>query len=96
MTVLAQLVASNRDSGGYITYVFKCLEDSEYIMCTRFPNWDHRKINIGDKGFLSFLEIRAGIDTWFDGREMIPYKYNNIQFLKFVDIPEHPESSYVM
>lgn len=27
MIVLAQLVASERDSLGYITYVFECLED---------------------------------------------------------------------
>lgn len=93
MTVLAKLVASERDSCGYITYVFECLEkdvikESKYIMCTRFPNWDHRKIEIDEIGFLSFFEIHAGIDQWFDGNKMIPYRYSNIQFIKFISKPK--------
>lgn len=100
ITVLAQLVASDTDSFGYITYVFRCLDkmnmDSPYIMCVRYPNWNHRKINLGEKGFLSFMEVKAGEDKWFDGKDMIPYNYNAIQFLKFIDIPENPVQEYVM
>lgn len=101
MTVLAQLVAKDRDVQNYTTYVFKCLEDdvasiSRYIMCVRYPNWEHRKVNLGEKGFLSFEEVRAGIDTWFNGNTMVPYKYNAIQFLKFITLPETESHEYVM
>ena len=39
-TVLAKLVAKEKDVLGYITYVFECLDvdvakDSRYIMCAR-------------------------------------------------------------
>lgn len=88
MTVLAKLVAKSEDISGYITYVFKCLELDEYVMCTRFPNWDHRVIKIGEIGYLNFYEIRAGIDQWFDGEKMVPYRYNNIQFDRFIEKKE--------
>lgn len=100
MTVLAQLVASNTDSFGYITYVFKRLDEldkeSQYVMCVRYPNWNHRRINLGEKGFLSFLEVRAGKDKWFNGKDMVPYNYNAIQFLKFINVPENLNQEYVM
>lgn len=101
MTVLACLVAKEIDTLGYITYVFECLDDnvienSKYIMCTRYPNWDHRKINIGEIGYLNFVEIRAGIDKWFNGKDMIPYNYNGIQFIKFVKRVESQEHEYIM
>ncbi len=100
MTVLAQLVASDSDSLGYITYVFKRLdvlsEETQYIMCVRYPNWNHRRIGLGEKGFLSFLEIKAGEDKWFNGKDMIPYNYNAIQFLKFINMPESLGNEYIM
>lgn len=100
MTILAQLVASSSDGLGYITYVFKRLdksdEETQYVMCVRYPNWNHRNINLGEKGFLSFVEIKAGKDKWFDGKDMIPYNYNTIQFLKFIDIPETSDNEYIM
>lgn len=100
MTVLAQLVASDTDSFGYITYVFKRLdklvEDAQYVMCVRYPNWNHRRINLGEKGFLSFLEVKAGEDKWFNGKDMIPYNYSAIQFLKFINLPESFTQKYVM
>lgn len=101
MVALVKLVAKVTDSCDYTTYVFKCLEDymikqTHYIMCTRFPNWDSGEIKIGDIGYLEFVEIRAGIDKWFDGKDFIPYNYNNIQFLKFVLKPEFENHEYVM
>ena len=100
MTILAKLLANELDILGYETYVFECLEeirkDTKYLMCTKFPNWESKKINIGDIGFLSFIEIRAGVDKWFDGNQMIPYKYNNVQFLKFIKKPEEKLHKFVM
>lgn len=101
MTILASLLAKESDTLGYVTYVFKCLDkeiskESKYIMCTRYPNWSHRNIEIGEVGYLNFVEIRAGIDKWFDGKNMIPYNYNNIQFIKFVEKPRKKDTKYIM
>lgn len=101
MTVLACLVAKEKDTLGYVTYVFECLDkevvkETRYIMCTRFPNWEHRNINIGEVGYLNFFEIQAGINKWFNGKTMIPYNYNCIQFIKFIHKPKEPNHEYVM
>ena len=101
MTVLAKLLASEEDALGYITYVFECLDDdvikeTRYIMCTRYPNWDHRKIEIGEIGFLNFFEVKAGVDKWFDGVKMVPYRYSNIQFMKFIERPTIKSHKFIM
>ena len=101
VTILAQLVASTTDSLGYITYIFKSLEDdvaalSKYVMCIRYPNWEHKNIELGEIGYLNFVEIRAGVDTCFDGNKMIPYNYNNIQFIKFIIKPKSLDYKYTM
>ncbi len=101
MTILAKLVASEEDGLGYITYVFECLEEdviaeTRYVMCKRFPNWDHRKIEIGEVGYLSFFEIKAGVDTWFNGIKMIPYRYSDIQFIKFIEKPKDQEHKFII
>lgn len=102
MTILARLVAKEEDALNYVTYVFECLDeeilkDTKYVMCTRYPNWNHRKIDIGEVGYLNFFEIRAGVDKWFDGEKMIPYNYSGIQFDKFVSKPkEEDKNKYIM
>lgn len=101
MTVLAKLVAEEEDIMKYVTYVFEVLDEeyrqkAKYIMCTRFPNWQCRKINIDDIGYLEVFEIRAGIDKWFDGSKMIPYNYNNIQFIKFIPKPTKDKNKYII
>lgn len=99
--VLGKLVAKTKDVLGYITYVFELIEESEierldtkYIMCTRFPNWEHRIIDLEEIGYLQFVEIIAGISSWFDGNKMIPYRYNNIQFIKFIEKQEKEDYKY--
>jgi hypothetical protein len=101
MTVLAQLLATYTDNGGYITYVFENLEEdvakeSKYIMCVRYPNWNHRPLKLGEVGFLFFIEVIAGKDTWFDGSKNIPYKYDAIRFEKFIEKPKKLDVEYVM
>lgn len=101
MVTLCKLVAAETDSLGYITYVFENLEEyaikwSKYILCIRYPNWDHRKIELEEVGYLNCVEIRAGIDTWFDGEKMVPYKYNGTQFIKFVEKPKEEDHKYIM
>lgn len=101
MTALVQLVAIRTDSLDYTTYVFECLEDkmiaiSKYIMCVRYPNWNHRQLTLGEIGFLNYKEIKAGTDTWFDGYNMVPYKYDTIQFISFIEKPENSNQEYIM
>lgn len=90
-TIRCQLVASETDCMHYTTYVFKCLESNipfghHYCMMTRPPNWDHRDINIGEIGYVTYMEVEAGKDTWYcrETNQQIPYNYTNIYFIKFV------------
>lgn len=92
LTTYCELIASESDIMGYETYVFKCLEDNIpfgylYRMVTRLPNWMHREIEIGEKGYLTYNEVIAGKDKWFcpETGQMIPYNYTNIYFIKFVE-----------
>lgn len=102
MTLYASLVAFEKDSCGYTTYVFKVLDskmakESPYIMCTRYPNWNHRPIKIGEEGFLTFTEITAGKDTWFNGESQVFYRYNAVRFEKFVEKPTTNKlTNYIM
>lgn len=92
LTIYSQLIACEQECLGYITYVFKCLESNpgfghNYIMVTRLPNWDHKELNIGEKGFLTYNEVEAGKDKWYcpETGQYIPYNYTNIYFIKFVE-----------
>lgn len=101
MVALTKLIASNRDSLDYITYVFKNLEDNipsrlKYIMCVRYPNWNSKNLKLGDKGYLHYEEVRAGIDKWYNGKEMVPYKYDAVQFIKFIPLQTEKEHEYIM
>ena len=101
MIVLVKLVASNLDFFGYTTYVFECLEEymikqTKYIMCTKYPNWESKDIQLEEIGYLHCEERRAGIDTWWDGTQYIPYRYNDVQFIKFVRKEEKEDNKYIM
>lgn len=76
--------------GGYITYVFQNLDPTtwrnEYIMLVRFPHWEAPFPQIGEVGFLSFKEVVAGQDKWWDKytQTNIAYNYDNVIFLNFI------------
>lgn len=102
-TTLAKLIAKETDTGNYTTYVFKIINKTEvlrigskYIMCVRFPNWEHREIFLGERGYLSYEVIRAGVDRWFDGKNLIPYRYNMVQFVKFIQKPKTLKREIIM
>lgn len=88
LTLHAKLLVACPEIMGYQTLVFKDLEykdsDLKYITCVVFPNWDHNTFKVGDVGYLVIKYISAGEDKWFNGKEFVPYKYSNIQFLKFI------------
>jgi hypothetical protein len=98
---LVKLLASRNEGMGYMVYVFECLEfrikiNTPYIMCTKFPNWDHRELQIGEIGFLEFKEIIAGKTTWFDGTNDILCKHDNIQFIRFVEKPKETTHKFTV
>lgn len=94
ITYHAKLVAKIADGLGYTNYVFEDLEyqdyDYKYFMCVRFPNWNQGSIDLEDIGYVTVKYVREGIDQWYDGNELVTYKYTNIIFLKFV--PEKEKS----
>lgn len=103
MVIKAKLVAQDEVLSGYSTYVFENLDrdnypDDKYVLTTRFPNWEHKRLNIGDEGFLQFEEREAGKDTWYDVKTNNHYSfnYNMIQFIRFIDIPKKKDNEYIM
>lgn len=88
VTYKVRLEAKETDCLGYTTLVFEKIDfldlDEKYIMCVMFPNWNQSTIELDDIGFLSARYVKEGVDTWYDGKELIPYKYTNIIFLKFI------------
>lgn len=99
VTYHVKLIAKKSDNLGYINYVFEDLEfkdyDYKYLMCVRFPNWEGNFVNINDIGYVTIKYVREGIDKWFDGNEMITYKYTNIIFLNFIPEKEKVELNLI-
>lgn len=92
-TVLGQLVAKSEDVDGYITYVFKILDEenvkyakSPYLMLIQYYNWVSNPIQIGEKGFVKYKEVEGGVDTWWDGEQHHYYKQDDCVFYKFIPI----------
>ena len=97
MTIQNNLVKllATFDHNGYISYVFKYLDEfdvkkykDKVIICTRYPNWDCRELKVGDIGYVEIEVVRAGIDTYYDGEKQVPYRNNAKRFIKFVDKPK--------
>ena len=81
--IKAQLLAYR--SGNYTTYVFQNLDEGEYIMCTKLPNWDTPNIDIDEIGYLKYRIVRAGEKYYNSEINMIDkYKYDAIYFDNFV------------
>lgn len=100
ITILASLKAKLDEGMGYTTYVFENLEehrwDTKYKMVTRCPNWDHRNINVGEEGFLTYEDHEAGVDKWYDGKNMQFYRYTMSQFMKFISKPNQTTTDFIM
>jgi hypothetical protein len=88
ITIFSKLRAKVDEGLGYTTYVFENLEESrwdmKYRMVTRCPNWEHRVVNVGEEGFLTYEDHIAGDSKWFDGKDFNSYRYTNVIFMKFV------------
>lgn len=100
MIIKSKLITSDIDLFGYTTYVFRrlgiCDPEDEYIMCTKFPNWLTPPIEIGEVGYLDVDYIYAGDSTWFNGKEKVPYRYNMVQFKRFIVEKEDEGKEFIM
>ena len=87
VTYHVEVIGSYNQGFGYIWHVFKNLEslnpDTQYIACVEFPNWVKDTFNPGDKGYLTVKYVEQGIDKWFDGKDLVPYNYDNVIFHVF-------------
>ena len=91
IAIKAILIA--KKSGLFTVYVFKNLDTSEYIMCTKLPNWDFGDIDIGTSGFLSYENAIAG-EKYFNPKTQTHeiYNYTKMYFKNFIeDIPVNKE-----
>lgn len=97
-TQLVKLVASRNDPGGYEILVFQIINENEYIMCTKLPNWNSKTPSLNELGYLQIREFIAGEDKWYDftSGELIPYKYTGIYFWDFVKYEEKDKEEYVI
>lgn len=100
ITLYAQLKAIYHDLNGYMNYVFENLDyqdyELKYIMCTRFPNWDHPTLEVGDVGYLNIKYVQEGVSQWYDGEKLNVYKNTHVIFLKFVkELPKN-EGTFIV
>lgn len=67
-------------------------------MCTRCPNWEHRNIEIDEMGYLTYREVIAGKDEWYDriSGQMIPYNYSNLYFIKFIKKQDNSKTDIIL
>lgn len=101
--IKAQLLVQEKDACGYVTYVFKCLDEPQafghqYLMCTRCPNWETRDIDNGEIGYLEYQEVEAGKDTYYDrcSQQFVPYNFTNIYFIKFVKEADNSKKDIIL
>ena len=103
VTLLVKVEAILHEPTGYTTYIFKNLDESasflyKYVMCTRYPNWEHRGLKIDEEGFLTYQPVNEGIDKWFDGYNLVPYKFSANRFINFINKPNEKltDNKYIM
>lgn len=100
VTVHAQLIAKREELDGYIVYVFKNLDNvpfgRQYIMCVRWPNWEEPIIELNEIGYLTFKEVIAGVDSWWDGTKLVKYDYSNLVFIKFIIEPKQIKKDIII
>jgi len=84
-TVKCKLVAKQSDT--YSKYVFQLDNSTDYILCTRLPNWEGSDLKIGDSGFLTYDIVRAG-EEYYDVNSKCykQYLYDKIYFKSFINL----------
>lgn len=86
--IRARLITLQTD-GAYTSYVFQNMDDmTEYVMCTRMPNWNGTEPTPWQEGFLEYKFVVAGRDTYYEKltQTFKAYQYTDTYFLDFVPI----------
>lgn len=103
VTLLVEVEAILHEPTGYTIYIFKNLDDNgnylyKYLMCTRYPNWEHRGLKLKEIGFVTYEPVVEGIDKWFDGFKLVPYNFSANKFINFISKPDNNKISnkYIM
>lgn len=93
-TIKGKLVA--KKDGIYTIYVFE-LENNEFVMCTKLPNWDVSPISIGDEGYVTFEEAVAG-ENYFNPKteNYHIYNYTNVYFKNFLKEDEFKQEKIIV
>ena len=81
-TIKCQLLEYEKEL--YIHYVFKNLDTNDYIMVSRYPNWDHKDLEIGDIGYLTYYDVYAGKTTFVMNDIEYRYSTTHTAFYKFI------------
>ena len=88
VTYKVKLLGAVYVNDGYQTYVFENLDYTDdslkYIMCVKLPNWNIHIPEFGTVGFVQVLYVLAGITQWYNGKEMVPYRYTNVYMTNFI------------
>ena len=83
--------------GLYSMYVFKDLDTSKYIMCTKLPNWNMPNIAIGEEGFIKYQEVMAGQEYYNPSSEQTEkYKYSNLYLISYINKSEISGSNIIL
>lgn len=99
IVIHAELLIAQDDFNGFINYIFRNLESDnwfdKYIYCTRYPNWDWKYPEVGDKGYVVITPMHGG-KTYFNvksqAEEKIQQDHN--RFEKFLEEPK--TDKYIM
>lgn len=86
--IKARLVAVE-DDGNYKVCVFEDLVTfGNFVMCTRCPNWNGVEPELLQEGYLSYRDVTAGKDRYYDAKDgmMKDYQYTATYYLNFVPI----------
>ncbi len=81
-TVHGKLVA--KKEGLYTIYVFQ-IDNNEYIMCTKLPNWGISNLHLNDVGFITIEEVQQGeeyIDRITQSKKV--YNFSNMYLKEFI------------
>lgn len=88
ITFYGRLEKIEEGLNGYKTYIFKNINgyelEDEYFMIVRRPNWEHRELQVGEYGYVTFEKIKAGVDTYFKDNQNLFYNFSTNQFIKFL------------
>ena len=102
ITIHAQLIDGEVREMGYIIYVFKNLEPSDpkevYKLVTRWPNWNHRDLKLGEIGYLTYNDVESGRTEWYNPntKTMELYRTRACEFISFIAEKKTDEQEYIM